>query len=234
MAGGALPEGLPSDLIQRRPDVLAAEARLRAAGARVDAARAAYIPRIALTGAVGHESTQLSQLMSGPSLLWNVVASITQPIWHGGRLSAQKEAVEAQKLQIELDYRDSVANAFREVRNAIAAVSETRSSVESGERRAQALQRAAELTRLRYKGGESSRLDVITICDRAYTLEAQRFSRVVLPCHVSSFGLGPSHTAIGSAIRLLAVTLASVAGKSALQRMDIIDGIHEELQDTET
>lgn len=81
---------------------------------------------------------------------------------------------------------------------------------------------------------ETSRLDVITICDRAYTLEAQRFSRVVLPCHVSSFGLGPSHTAIGSAIRLLAVTLASVAGKSALQRMDIIDGIHEELQDTET
>ena len=81
---------------------------------------------------------------------------------------------------------------------------------------------------------ETSRLNVITICDRNYALEAQRFSRCVLPCHVSSFGLGPSHTAIGSAIRLLAVTYAAVAGKSALQRTEIIDGIHEELQDTET
>jgi DNA-binding MurR/RpiR family transcriptional regulator len=84
---------------------------------------------------------------------------------------------------------------------------------------------------LAYTG--TSRLNVITICDRAYALEAQRFSRAVLPCHVSSFGLGPSHTAVGSAIRLLAVTFAAVAGKSALQRMDIIEGIHEELQDTE-
>ncbi len=80
---------------------------------------------------------------------------------------------------------------------------------------------------------ETSRLNVVTICDRAYALEAQRFSRAVMPCHVSSFGLGPSHTAVGSAIRLLAVTFAAVAGKSALQRTEIIDGIHEELQDTD-
>ena len=81
---------------------------------------------------------------------------------------------------------------------------------------------------------DTSRLSVITICDRAYALEAQRFSRSVLPCHVSSFGLGPSHTAVGSAIRLLAVTFAAVAGSSAMQRSEIIDGIHEELQDTES
>ena len=80
---------------------------------------------------------------------------------------------------------------------------------------------------------ETSRLSVVTVCDRSYMLEAQRYSRAVLPCHVSSFGLGPSHTAVGSAIRLLAVTFAAVAGKSAQQRIEIIDGIHEELQDTE-
>jgi DNA-binding MurR/RpiR family transcriptional regulator len=80
---------------------------------------------------------------------------------------------------------------------------------------------------------ETSRLNVVTVCDRKYSLEAQRFSRVVLPCHVSSFGLGPSHTAIGSAIRLLAVTFAAVAGKSAAQRIDIISAIHEELDDTD-
>jgi len=79
----------------------------------------------------------------------------------------------------------------------------------------------------------TSRLNVITICDRNFMLEAQRFSRVVLPCHVSSFALGPSHTAIGSAIRLLAVTYAALAGKSAQQRSEIVAGIHDELQDTE-
>ena len=78
---------------------------------------------------------------------------------------------------------------------------------------------------------ETSRLNVVTIADRSYAVEAQRFSRVVLPCHVSSFGLGPSHTTISSAIRLLAVTYAALAGKSAEQRSEIIAGIHEELGD---
>lgn len=78
---------------------------------------------------------------------------------------------------------------------------------------------------------ETTRMNVVTIADRNYALEAQRFSRVVLPCHASSFGLGPSHTALGSAIRLLAVTYASQAGKSAQQRSEIIAGIHEELED---
>lgn len=76
---------------------------------------------------------------------------------------------------------------------------------------------------------ETTRMNVVTVADRNYAVEAQRFSRVVLPCHVASFGLGPSHTAIGSAIRLLAVTYAAQAGKAAEQRSEIIAGIHEEL-----
>jgi DNA-binding MurR/RpiR family transcriptional regulator len=76
---------------------------------------------------------------------------------------------------------------------------------------------------------ETTRMTVITITDRTFALEAQRFSKVVLPCHVSSFGLGPSHTAMGSVIRLLAVTYTAHAGKSALQRHEIIAGIQEEL-----
>ena len=75
-----LPAVLPSDLLQRRPDVRAAEARLRAAGARVDAARAAYFPSISLTAGVGRESAELSRLTDAPSLIWSVVASLTQPI----------------------------------------------------------------------------------------------------------------------------------------------------------
>lgn len=79
----------------------------------------------------------------------------------------------------------------------------------------------------------TTRMNVVTIADRNYALEAQRFSRVVLPCHVASFGLGPSHTAVSSAIRLLAVTYAAQAGKSAEQRAEIINSIHEELDDTD-
>ena len=78
---------------------------------------------------------------------------------------------------------------------------------------------------------KTSRLNVITITDRTTMLEMQRSSKVVLPCHVASFALGPSHTAVGSAIRLLALTYASVAGKSAQQRAEIVGSIHEELDD---
>lgn len=166
-AAGALPAGLPSDLLLRRPDVQGAEARLRAAGARVDAARAAYFPRIALTASLGRESTELSRLTDAPSLVWGVVASLTQPIWDSGRIGAQHEIAQAQRVEAELDYRDSVANAFREVSDALGAVDEARLTLGSGDQRAKALLRAAELTRLRYEGGEASRLDLI---------EAERFA----------------------------------------------------------
>ena len=79
----------------------------------------------------------------------------------------------------------------------------------------------------------TSRLNVITITDRNSLLESQRYSNVVLPCHVASFGLGASHTAVSSAIRLLALTYAAQAGKSAQQRADIVTSIHDELGDME-
>lgn len=171
-AEAGLPAGLPSDLLLRRPDVQAAEARLRAAGARVDAARAAYFPGIALTASLGRESVELSRLTDGPSLIWSVVASLTQPIWAGGRIAAQNDLAKAQRLQAELDYRDSVATAFREARDALAAYEETRLSVQTGTQRAQALDRAAQLTRLRYEGGEASRLNLIEAERDALTAQA--------------------------------------------------------------
>ena len=163
---GELPAGIPSDLLLRRPDVRAAEARLRAAQARVDVARAAYFPQVVLTGSYGRESLQLSDLTNGSSLLRNLVASLTAPIWNGGRIFAQNDIAHAQRVQVELDYRDSVANAFREVADAIQAVDEAQKSVATTEGRTSALVRAAELTKLRYEGGELSRLDVIN-ADRA-------------------------------------------------------------------
>jgi outer membrane protein, multidrug efflux system len=156
-----LPDALPSDLLLRRPDVQAAEARLRAAGARVDVARAAYLPSVRLSAGIGRESTELSKLLDGPSLIWNVVASLTQPIWNGGRLDAQRDAAQARRLQAELDYRDAIATAFKETRDALAAHGEARQSLDTSFKRSDALQRAAQLTRLRFEGGQVSRLLVI-------------------------------------------------------------------------
>ncbi|HEY6510423.1 MAG TPA: efflux transporter outer membrane subunit [Burkholderiaceae bacterium] len=173
LRASGVPEGLPSDLLLRRPDVQAAEARLRAAGARIDAARAAYFPGITLTAAYGVNSSQLSNLFDGPSIAWNIGAALTQPIWDGGRIGAQYDATKALQRQIELDYRDSVVVAFKEVRDALGAYGEASSTLQSGQRRAQALQRAAALTRLRYDGGESSRLDVINADRLALTAQAQ-------------------------------------------------------------
>ncbi|WP_140627482.1 efflux transporter outer membrane subunit [Methylibium rhizosphaerae] len=163
----SIPEGLPSDLLQRRPDVQAAEARLRAAGARVDAARAAYFPSISLTGSWGRESSDFSKLMDAPSLIWSVMASLTQPIWNGGRIDAQNDLAKARRVQAELDYRDSVAAAFREARDALGAYAEAQASLQILQQRVQALQRAEQLTRVRFDGGVASRLDLI---------EAERFA----------------------------------------------------------
>lgn len=174
-----VPDGLPSDLLLRRPDVQASEARLRAAGARVEAARAAYFPSIGLTAALGQESTTLSKLFDGPSLIWNAAASLTQPIWNGGRLDAQFQAAQARRQQLELDYRDNVAAAFKEARDALAAHAEAQASLTSTRQRAQALARAAALTKLRADGGEASRLQLLdaerlALLAELQTHEAQR------------------------------------------------------------
>lgn len=159
--GEGVPAGLPSSLLQQRPDVAAAEARLRAAGARVDAARAAYLPGVTLTAALGKASRDLDGLLDGSSTIWSVVASLTQPIWNAGRLDAGREAVLARERQAELDYRDTVANAFREVRDALEAAAEAQASLELARTRAAALERASQLTQLRFEGGVANRLDAI-------------------------------------------------------------------------
>lgn len=158
---GGVPAGLPSTLLQQRPDVAAAEARLRAAGARVDVARAAYLPGVALSASLGKSSTDLSNLLDGPSTIWSLVASLTQPIWNAGRLDANREAVLARQRQAELDYRDVVARAFREVRDALDAQAEASASLALTRQRADALRQASRLTQLRVDAGESSRLNAI-------------------------------------------------------------------------
>jgi outer membrane protein, multidrug efflux system len=161
LVAAGVPDALPSDLLQRRPDVMQAEARLRAAGARVDVARAAYFPSILLTSSLGKESTELSRLFDGPSTIFSVIASLTQPIWNAGALDARRDIALARSRQAELDYRDAIAAAFKELRDALAAHAEAQTTVRLTEQRSQALARASALTNLRFEGGIASRLDQI-------------------------------------------------------------------------
>jgi multidrug efflux system outer membrane protein len=173
MVAGGVPAGLPSDLLQRRPDVRQAEARLRAAGARVDVARAAYLPSISLTASAGKQSTELSDLLDGPSTIFSVLASLTQPIWNAGALDAQHDAAMARARQAELDYRDAAAAAFKELRDALAAHEEAQATLRLAEQRERALARASELTGVRFEGGVSSRLDAIEAERAALQAQAQ-------------------------------------------------------------
>lgn len=155
------PSGLPSELLLRRPDVRTAEQNLVAADARVAAARANYFPSITLTGAIGSQSAALSDLFTGPARIWSFAAALTQPIFQGGRLFAQTDQAIARQHQLEATYRDTVANAFKEVRDALVNLDKSREAYEAQTRRYEALSRARALSQVRYQNGYASLLDLI-------------------------------------------------------------------------
>lgn len=155
------PEGLPSDLLLRRPDIAQAEQRLIAANARIAVARAALFPRIALTGYLGSESRALSDLFSGPSLIWQLAAGLAQPIFQAGRLQSDVEAVKAREQQALAQYQKAVQEAFREVQQALSAQTRAREIFEAETARAVALRDTLRLARIRYDNGLTSQLEVI-------------------------------------------------------------------------
>ena len=156
-----VPEGLPSDLLLRRPDVAAAEQRLIAANARIAEARAALFPRIALTGYLGSESAALGNLFSGPARIWQLAFALAQPIFQGGRLTAEVEAVQARERQAVAQYQKTLQEAFREVRQALNTQARAREVYEAEGARVAALTDALRLARIRYENGLLSLLEVI-------------------------------------------------------------------------
>ncbi len=155
------PEGLPSDLLLRRPDIVQAEQRLIAANARIAVARASLFPRIALTGYLGTESRALGDLFSGPSLIWQLAAGLTQPIFQSGRLFNEADAVKAREQQTLAQYQKAVQEAFREVQQALSAQTRAREILEAETTRTTALRDTVRLARIRYDNGLVSQLEVI-------------------------------------------------------------------------
>ena len=157
----AVPAGLPSELLERRPDLLQAEQDLIAANARVDAARASLFPTISLTAAYGVASLELSKLFSGPSRAWSFGPSIAVPIFSGGRLSAQVDAAEARREQAVARYQKAVQSAFRETEDALVAVTKIFAQKDAQAAQVGTLRRYAYLAKLRYDNGVTSSLEVL-------------------------------------------------------------------------
>jgi multidrug efflux system outer membrane protein len=177
-----VPAGLPSQLLLRRPDLVDAEQRLIASNALIGVARAAYFPSISLTGFLGGESTQLGNLFTGPAGIWRAAATLTQPIWAGGRIKSQVEAANARQRQALAIYQQAIQNAFRDVRDAIVAQTKTREQFDAENDRVGALRETLRLATERYASGVANQLDVLDAernllaaeLDRADALRAQR------------------------------------------------------------
>jgi len=157
-----IPEGLPSDLLIRRPDIMQAEQMLLAANANIGAARAAFFPRISLTGGYGSQSLEFSGLFKSGSLAWSFVPQIALPIFAGGANVANLELAHIRK-RIEIaSYEKSIQSAFREVSDGLAARGTYDQQIVALERNASANQAALSLSELRYRNGVDSYLPVLT------------------------------------------------------------------------
>lgn len=170
-----LPAGLPSELLQRRPDILAAEHALIAAHANIGAARAAFFPRITLTGGIGRTSDSLSDLFDGGNRAWSFLPQISIPIFTGGRLSANLKVAEVERDIAVANYERSIQAAFREVADALAVRARLDGRLTAQQRQVDAASAAYTLVRQRYDSGVSSYLEVL---DAQRTLYATQQNRI--------------------------------------------------------
>jgi multidrug efflux system outer membrane protein len=163
------PVGLPSALIEARPDVRQAEEALVAANARIGLAKAAYFPVISLTGFLGSESAQFSSLFTRPAEVWSYGAAITAPIFNWGRTSARVDQASARQRELLANYQKTVQGAFREVRDALASLSLFDRSEGELQTQLAAASDALRLANARYEVGYSGFLEVL---DSQRTLNA--------------------------------------------------------------
>jgi len=177
-----IPAGLPAELLTRRPDIMEAEANLRAANAYIGAARAAFFPEISLTGSFGRQSTDLSSLFKPESKAWSFVPSVTLPIFHGGALDAELDVAKIQKNTLVAQYEKTVQTAFREVADGLAARGTYDEQIAALERYTDAYQVYLELSLLRFRTGVDSYLNVLTAQTNLYsaqqTLVSARLARL--------------------------------------------------------
>jgi multidrug efflux system outer membrane protein len=166
-----VPAGLPSALLQRRPDIRAAEQALIAANAEIGVARAAYFPLVTLTGFLGGASTQLTALFSGPNTTWNLTPQVTQPIFTAGRIKSGVQLAQAERDRALVQYERTIQTAFSEVSDALIARQRLREAREKQELLVAALTDRLRLAYLRYRGGVDTQLDALDADRDLFTAE---------------------------------------------------------------
>jgi outer membrane protein, multidrug efflux system len=166
-----VPAGLPSSLLERRPDIRESEQNLIAANAEIGVARSAYFPQISLTGTAGFETPALTGLFTGTAGLWTFGASLTQPIFEGGRIKSNVRFTEAQREQFLLTYQQTIQGAFRDVSNALVAYGKNREFTTQQEQLLNSARDAARLSEVRFKAGTTDYLEVLTNETNAFNAE---------------------------------------------------------------
>jgi multidrug efflux system outer membrane protein len=166
-----VPAGIPSALLERRPDIHQAESNLIAANAQIGIARAAYFPDIALTATAGYESPALTDLFTGPAGIWNMAASLTQPIFQGGRLKNNVRLAQAERDQMVLTYQQTIQGAFRDVSNALVGYRKNQETRVQQEHLLESARDAARLSQVRFKAGTTDYLEVLTNETNSFSAE---------------------------------------------------------------
>jgi multidrug efflux system outer membrane protein len=166
-----LPVGIPSQLLERRPDIQQSEAQLIAANAQIGVARAQFFPSLAISGSAGIGGDSLSSIFSTVGKTIYGIGTLTQPIFEGGKLRGQLELSEAEKEEMVLNYQKTIAGAFRDVSNALIASEKQRVNREQQEKLVAAAQDATRLARIRYEAGSTAYLEVLTTDSNLYTAE---------------------------------------------------------------
>ncbi|MFZ2447876.1 MAG: efflux transporter outer membrane subunit [Syntrophobacteraceae bacterium] len=157
----AVPAGLPSQLLERRPDIAQAEQNLVAANAQIGAAKALYFPTISLTGAVGAASSDLTNLFQGPARVWSYAGSITGPIFTAGAIAGQVKQAEAARKSALLAYENAIQNSFRDVENTLSSQKELTDQLQAQGRLVTALKEYDRLAWMLYNGGYTQYLTVL-------------------------------------------------------------------------
>jgi len=168
-----IPEGIPSGILAKRPDVLQAEESLIAANAQIGAARASYFPSISLTGEAGYASDTLTNLITGVGGVWNLAANLMQPIFEGGKIRAQNKAAKAVYKEQLAAYQLIVQNAFKDVYDSLNANKINREVFDSTNKETQDMERSFEIAADQYKAGL---IDTINLLDVKRTLLQARMN----------------------------------------------------------
>jgi outer membrane protein, multidrug efflux system len=157
-----VPVGVPSELLERRPDIQQAEQRLIAANARIGVAKAQFFPNISLSSLGGAASSQLQSVLSGKSTYWYAAASLSEPVFDGGRIRSNYHLSQQQQQEMLLEYRKTILNALKDVSSSLASYREVRERRSSKAQQVESATDAVRLARIRYSGGDTSYLEVLT------------------------------------------------------------------------